>query len=261
MNMENKRLSTKSKMLGFLGAEKYDILLYLSKILCRLNQKVLLVDYSENRALTYCIPAPEGEQKLYTVQKSRRIRYQIEGEQDKQEECISYQGIDFVIEPMYGSLMELSQSYDVILVDFGFQSYSKLITACDKIYLCLDQQLHHIMQLKPLKQMEAEIKEKCYLLFRQVYDCKISAAYLLEELSMDLPKEQVFLYYEEAMDMKYCIDSQYNHTFYFMKISRELKSCLLFLIRTMLPELPDHDVKSAYRMASRQKVNVSSSEN
>lgn len=254
-------MSMGSKKIGFLGADKHDILLYLSKILCKLNQKVLLVDYSENRALTYCIPSPGGERNFYTVQESEKLRYCTRIDGEKEDECISYQGFDFIIEPMYGTLMEISKAYDVILVDFGFQVYSKLITACDQIYLCLDPQLHHVMQLKPLKQLEAEIKERCYLLFRQVYDCKISAGYLLEELGMELSKEQVFLYYEEAMDLKYCIDSQYNHIFHFMKISRGLKSCLLFLLRTMLPEMKEHELKGAYRMARMTKTNRSSVKN
>lgn len=217
-----------NKMIGFLGAEKYDILLYLSRILYRLNKKVLLVDYAENRALTYCVPVP----RVITIQK----------------ECIHYQGIDFLVEPAYTELMEVKNQYDIILVDFGFQVYSKLLSECGQIYLCMDQQLHNMMQLRPIQQME-ELTSRCYLLFRQIYDCKIGSNYLLEELGLPLKERQVFAYYQDSMDMKYCIDSQYNHTFQFAHISRGLKSCLLFILRNVLPSLTEQQRKSAYRVA------------
>lgn len=217
-----------NKMIGFLGAEKYDILLYLSRILYRLNKKVLLVDYAENRALTYCVPAP----RVITIQK----------------ECINYQGIDFLVEPIYAELMEVKEQYDIILIDFGFQVYSKLLSECGQIYLCMDQQLHNIMQLRPIQQME-ELANQCYLLLRQIYDCKIGSNYLLEELGLPLKASQVFTYYQDSLDMKYCIDSQYNHTFQFSHISRGLKSCLLFILRNVLPSLTEQQRKNAYRVA------------
>lgn len=226
-----------NRMIGFLGAEKYDILLYLSRILYRLNQRVLLVDYAENRALTYCVPVPMTSQGTITLHK----------------ECVSYQGIDFLVEPAYGELMELIEQYDIILIDFGFQVYSKLLKECSQIYICVDQQLHNIMQLKPLKLME-ELADKCFLLFRQVYDCKISSTYLLEELGLFLGEGQVYEYYQDSMDMKYCIDSQYNHTFQFAHISRGLKSCLLFILRNVLPCLTEQQRKNAYRVAKANSI-------
>lgn len=234
-------------MIGFVGSDKYDILLYISKILCQLGQRILLVDYSESRALTYSIPTPHGERVFYTVREEDCLRYQVKGPQE--EDPISYQGFDFVIEPMYDTLLKLRGNYDIILIDFGFQVYSKLITSCELIYLCSDAQLHHIMQLKPLKLLEEEIKDKCYLLYRQVYDCKIHASYLLDELDFDLESDHIYTYYEDLVDMKYCIDSQYNHTYHFMKISKGLKSCLLFLIRTMLPMVTEQAIRHAYRSA------------
>lgn len=237
-----------SKMIGFLGADKYDILLYLSKILTRLNQKVLLVDYSENRALTCCIPIPGKRQGILTI-RDRTGAYLEPSGRKTEEERISYQGIDFLIEPLYGQLMEMKERYDLILVDLGFQVYSKLIHECNQIYLSLDQQLHNIMQLKPISLMGEEVEKKCFILFRQVYDCKISTAYLLEELALNVPEDNIFPYYQETMDMKYCIDSQYNHTFHFAHISRGLKSCLLYLLRNLLPQLSEQQRKSAYKTA------------
>ena len=237
-----------SKIIGFLGADKYDILLYLSRILCRLNQKVLLVDYSEDRALTYCIPIPGGCSGLVTFHESNAVCMQEEKSQIYYEK-IAYQGVDFLIEPKYQDLLKMQGEYDIILVDFGFQVYSQLISQCSQIFLCMDQQLHHICQLKPLKVLEEGIEERCSLVFRQIYDCKISAAYLMEEINLTIKEDSIFEYYQETSDLKYCIDSQYNHTFQFAHISKGLKSCILFILRKILPSLSEQQRKRAYRCA------------
>ena len=237
-----------SKIIGFLGAEKYDILLYLSRILTRLKQRVLLVDYSENRALTYCIPMPGGCTGLVTFHESNTMSPEAR-DCNVYDEKISYEGVDFLIEPRYRDLLQVREEYDIILVDFGFQVYSQLIRECSQVFLCVDQQLHNICQLKPLKLMVEGIGERISLLFRQVYDCKISVAYLMEELDLKFTQENIFEYYQETSDMKYCIDSQYNHSFQFTHISKGLKSCILFILRKILPTLSEQQRKSAYRCA------------
>ena len=245
-----------TKMIGFLGGDKYDILLYLSKILNRLNKKVLLVDYSENRALTYSIPSVLLEQPIYTVYKNSNKAYE---EAVRNTESISYQEIDFLFEPKYEELEALEEQYDVILIDFGYQVFSKFLSRCEEIFLCLDPKLHHIIQLKPLAKISTDFKDHIHLIFRQVYDCKINVSFVCEELGMEFPKDHIYTYYEETLDMKYCIDSQYNHVYHFMKISKGLKECLMYLIRTMYPDLSYRDLKSAYRIArtGRRKVTIS----
>ena len=47
------------KLIGFLGCDKYEIILYLSRILYHLGKKVLLVDYAESEALYQSIPVPD----------------------------------------------------------------------------------------------------------------------------------------------------------------------------------------------------------
>ena len=242
------------KMIGFIGVEKYDILLYLSKILYRLNQRVLLVDYAENQALSYCIPTPATEQ-LFPRGFEESEGYYIYQRKKLMQERITYQGVDFIVEPQYDTLFQLIPEYDLVLIDFGFQVYSKLISHCSKIYFCMDPQLHHIMQLKPLRNMVEQQNEKFYLIFRQVYDCKVCVSYLMEEVGIYIAEDNIYQYYEEPMDMKYCIDSQYNHTYHFMKVSKGLKSCLLFLMKTMQPGIGNKELKSAYKIARTRREN------
>jgi len=236
-----------SKIIGFVGAEKYDILLYLSRILSRLKQKILLVDYSENRALTYCIPSTIREICGEYIKKQKA---------EVMEEKISYLDVDFMMEPRYRDLLLVKEEYDLILVDFGYQVHSQLLSECSQIFLCVDQQLHNICQLKPLKRVMEHIEERSYLLFRQVYDCKISTEYLMEELELELPKDKIFEYYQETNDMKYCIDSQYNYSFQFTRLSKGLKCCILFILRQIVPSLSEQQRKNAYRCARRGNLAV-----
>ena len=118
-----------NKILGFFGVDKYDIILYLSRILYTLNKKILLLDCSENRALTYSIPMPNQilceERDCYIV---------------------NYRGIDCASNSFISQeLMEkYKQEYDVILMDFGFQENHELVENCTHIVLVLDQKLHNL---------------------------------------------------------------------------------------------------------------------
>lgn len=192
-----------SNIVGFVGAKKDDILLYLAKILSRLGKKVLLVDYTENRALTYCIKVPYHEQSFFHL---------------------SEQEVDFMIEPQYEYLFQVQNSYDVILVDFGFQVYSKLIAQCKILYCCVDTQLRHMLLIRPLKQFMEQRQEQCFLIFRKIKGCNVDASYLINEVDIQLMSHHIY---------EYCEDDLYKNSFHVMTISRELKSCLLFLIRTI----------------------------
>ena len=64
---------------AYVGLDNFDIILYISRVLMKLGKKVLLVDHSETMAIKYCIPQPKGL--------------------NCQRDIITYQGIDFTINP------------------------------------------------------------------------------------------------------------------------------------------------------------------
>ena len=48
------------KIIGFMGLDVQDTILYLSRIFYQMGKRVLMADYSESQALYYCIPMIPG---------------------------------------------------------------------------------------------------------------------------------------------------------------------------------------------------------
>lgn len=118
----------KCKVFGFVGIDKYDIIMYLSSILVNLNKKVLLIDNSETAALTYCISIPESL--------------------NAKKEVVSYKNIDFIRNQ---TKENFEDRYDYILIDFGFKNHYQEIYECDNLVIVTDIQQHNMNRLLELK--------------------------------------------------------------------------------------------------------------
>lgn len=213
-------------MIGFVGIQTYDILLYLCKMLHALDQKILLVDYAENKALSYCIPMPKNQPN---------------------HQYISYQGCDFLQNPNYEKLQEIQQQYDKILIDFGFVQNYELLSRCSMIYLCTDQQLHHINAVKPFLKSGNDVMQRCRIIFRRIDSCKISIKYLMMELGVEFDVQKIYQYDQDIIDLKHCIDSQYNQTVHLVSLSKGMKGCLNFVMREICPNINRKQEKFLYK--------------
>lgn len=236
-----------SRILGFIGSDKYDIILYLSQIFRTLEYKILIVDCSENRALSYCIPEPKIDKNA--------VLYVHESVQEERDESyyITHQGCEFIRNLSYEQIMEKRNEYDCIMIDFGFHQEERMLDACSQVILCVDQQLQNMIAIRPVFQGRDKLLEKCCLIFRRIYGCKISMKYLQQELGMSLPRERVYQYDQDMMDIKYCIDSQYNHRIQMSFLPKGMKSCLSFLLKIIEPTLSREQEKKIYRVC-RVKV-------
>ena len=234
-----------SRILGFIGSDKYDIILYLSQILRTLEYKVLIVDCSESKALTFCIPEPK-------IDKSA-VLYMREAVQEEKSYYITHQGCEFIRNLSYEQIMEKRKEYDYIMIDFGFHQEERMLAACSLVVLCVDQQLQNMIALQPVFQEREELLEKSCLIFRRIYGCKISMKYLQQELGMTLPRERVYQYDQDVIDIKYCIDSQYNHRIQMSFLPKGMKSCLSFLMQIIEPKLSREQEKKIYKVC-RVKV-------
>ena len=57
---------TKSKIIGIFGCEQTDICIYLASILENMKLHVLVMDYSFEQKMQFCIPSPEKNLKVVT---------------------------------------------------------------------------------------------------------------------------------------------------------------------------------------------------
>lgn len=217
-----------NKTIGFVGCDKYEILLYLSRILYHLNKKVLLVDFSETEALTQSIPIPDSlrEDSSY----------------------MDYRGIDFIKGRNYYPCIE--QKYDYILIDFGFNQDVLPMIPCQNLIYVTDLQLHNVKRIKINKESKEFSK---FVIIKDVFPCKIKPDYILEELDSDFKEENIYILEQDAIDIRHKINSQYSQTFYFHKLSKSMKSFLKDIIRQIDIRLKREEIQVAYKKAERGK--------
>jgi len=222
-----KKLNMEDKLIGFLGCDKYEIILYLSRILYHLGKKVLLVDFAETEALYQSISIPDTLRE--------------------ENDYIHYSGIDFIQGKYYERYKK--EAYDYILIDFGYNAENLLLAQCEKVMFVTDLQLHN---LKRMKHISYNGDGERFLIIKDVFPCKIKPEFIQEQLRCLMIEEQhVYILYQDPIDMKYRIQSQYDHKFSFPKLSKPTKFFLQDLILRITENLSQKQLKYAYRKAER----------
>lgn len=208
-----------SKIIGFIGSDKVELILWYARMLKHLGQKVVLQDLSETMALTYCICKEEKNIK-------------------------SYLGIDFD----ESEVLCRKKKYDVVLVDFGFNFDEETISKCEEIWIYTDIQCHNVMKLKEL---ELEKNQKRILIIKDVVKGKINSKYICRELQhLNIGRDPYVLYWEQE-DHRLAIQCQYNNCSHFTKISEEYYE--LFLEQLEEQGFEKGSIKKAFKKGGRGK--------
>lgn len=205
-------MQNEMKTLGFAGIYSYDLIFYLAVFLSALDKKVLLVDNSPCKALSYCIPAAKGmeEDILYCSERLELCK-------------------DTNIEKVH-------DEHDYILIDFGMNLNHKDITHTDYRFLVTDTQIHNLDTLKRFSKEDQDY----YLLVRDIVK-GINETYLpmlLEHKGLR-GKKNYYLYLEET-DSEACSVLQYYHSYNYKKLSPGIK----LLLRELLFEINLTDLKA-----------------
>lgn len=216
-------MSTKAVIVGFIGIETYDIILYTAKLLQNLKKRVLIIDNSDLGALTYCIPIPD--------------------ELNPKEIKVSFRNMEFM---KHRSVLEFAKDYDFILIDFGFNLQNKDYMNCSQLFLVTDKQQHHISRLQYLRLNQPE----AFLILKDVTE-KENAAFLFESFKDYSPalKDYYYLYYDE-IDKENMTALQYSYDITLKKLSGQLKY-MLFQILSDIFGFGAEEIGQAYKNAKR----------
>jgi hypothetical protein len=220
--------------IGFLGIDKYEYILYLSRVLYHLGKKVLLVDCSETGALTSSIPRPKA-----------KFNSEIE-----------YRGVMFFDQQKsndnpYGwsEVIMGDKEYDYVLIDYGFGGNTKELAKCSQLVFVTDQQAHNIHRLRipdDLKHCEK------YIIIKNYVKCRITPSYILSELTLDyLSANQIYIADQDELDLKCKINYQYEGTFHFRKLSTQTKSIIKGLLIKFCPEITKKQIKEVCKKVER----------
>lgn len=203
-----KEFITLSELIGFVGVEKYDLILYLSSLLSVMDNKILLIDNSETEALTCCIPVPSALNPKVSK--------------------VTFGNIDFLKE---NNPSNYKEKYDYIMVDYGFKAAHKDIASCDKLFFVTDTQQHNIDKINRLKTIETEsfliLKDLCW---------RDKAESIRQSISLPV-KDYYSLEYDET-DRANMIELQYSEKVSLRKISPEYKEIIQKIMTDILKK--DH---------------------
>lgn len=217
-----RRYKMSNKIIGFVGIEKYEIIHYLSRILIHLNQKILLADQSEERALACSIPVPFSDTG----------------------EIIDYNGVDVSLGLKAEELR--CMDYNYILVDFGFYVQHPMLNICDEVYLVSDLQLHNI---RSLSAMQLEKHQHRFLILKTFLGNKVNPCYIFEEMrNLMIREENSYALPMEERDYENCLNCQYENQISMKKLSRYVKQ---LLYEILLPDFSKNQLDRAFRLAER----------
>ena len=223
---------------GFFGIEKYELLLYLSRILRQLGLRVLLVDYSENGALSAGIPVWD--------QFGGAGREELAAENASYQTAVDYCGIHFLRELMVGPAVR--SRYDCVLIDFGFELEHEAVRECSRAVIVSDQQLHNIHRLRhPLLWESMPV----YAVLKDMCPCRITPDYILEEAGVKAEEGYRYVIYQDAWDAKCRISCQYSKLSPFVRISREYREFLKNITKDLFPEFTKSEIDRACRAAEK----------
>ncbi|NLJ89320.1 MAG: hypothetical protein GX323_00350 [Clostridiales bacterium] len=215
-----------NKIIGFVGSDKYEIILYLSRILYHLQKRVLLVDFSETRALTQSIPIPNllRERDIY----------------------LEYRGVDFVRGGGYQ--VDMEKEYDYVFLDFGYNHNLLNSITCDSIVYVTDLQFHNAKRLNITNKHEGSHK---YIVIKDVFMCKVTPDYILSELNQGATIKNVYIIEQDILDIKIKTNSQYSQKFNFEKLSKSMKTFLKDILIEFDANIDKIQIQSAYKKAER----------
>lgn len=213
-----------NNIVGYIGIENFEMLLYLARILNKLRRKVLLIDLTAEKDLSSCIPVPAGLDPI--------------------DDIISYYGVDFtekVASP------DLFNEYDDVLISFGFNA-SAAIQYCSKVVYTVNQMLHNINRLASLDPIAGKKK---YLIIKDMVNSKITPEYIIDCLKIPFEPEHIITLDFDEIDMRYKILAQHDSVYQFRRITKKAKRYLITTVKELYPEVPDKELREAYWLAER----------
>lgn len=214
-------------IVAYVGYECFDIILYLSRILQKLERKVLVVDYSKTGALASSVGQIKGI--------------------DREIGIISYRGIDYTSMMFDEKIVEL---YDDIIINCGFSEPNFNLPWITKTVFVTNMFKYNLERLNALRSYNELMIEKA-LLIKDAIDVKISPEIILGILEISVPKSEVSVLYRNDRDYEHSLICHYNQVFRLRGITRMLKLYLFQEIKGFCTDITGKQIKKAFHKASK----------
>ena len=217
-------------IIGFVGIDQYDIILYLARSLSHLKKKVMLVDKADTGALTACIPCPAGMGEV----------------------IIDYRGVYYLNSGDYKELVREgieARDFQYVLIDYGYSLSEEEAAGLNQIIYATDLQKHNVDRLIPLAAYQNNKKK---LVIRDVVGYRYRPEYIRNELgSVEIPAEDTHIIYLDEVDTKCKLKCQNEIAFSFRKLSVPARNTVKGLLAGIIPGGNSKALATAYRKAEK----------
>lgn len=226
-------MDRRRKVIGFVGIDKYEYILYIARVLYHLGKKPLMVDSSETGALASSVPNP----------------FMLEGT------IIDYRGVGFADCRLLGNEQQIFinpndlSEYEVELIDFGFITNPPGLRECNHLVCVTDQLVHNIVRIKEIR---SDISIAKTLVIKDMVLGKVNQKYIFDEIKENVCDiEAVYVGYHDEIDSACRIHSQHENKFDFHKLSRQSKSIVEGLVTVIYPTIDKKALEVAYKKAEK----------
>ena len=231
----------KSKIISFVGGDKYDLERYLAELLYQLGYKVLFVDLSESKALSETLYDFEGLGCEIT------------------DPCIlEHKGIDFIPRledwQLYSDfinpyLYQQNNEYDFVIVDYGFLiGHSALSRSC-LLFLVSDMQKHNFNRIRLLF---SEMELPKFIIMQDIVPCKIKAEDLVLDPISGIKNQIHYMEYDVNVKSNRLL-LQYTRTLNLKKVSNQVKEILYQALLVLVPDITKKGFEQALSAKKRGK--------
>ncbi|MDE7300207.1 MAG: hypothetical protein K2N94_15525 [Lachnospiraceae bacterium] len=201
-----------NKIIGFVGLDVQDTILYLSRIFLQMGKRVLMADYSESRALYYSVPIIPGT--------------------DTRLETVEYRGTFFTSRHL--SRTELEQ-FDVSMLFLGFAAGTEL-DLCTHIVYTTDGERNHIQRLAEIPKQEGPYRQLVFRNAAEGWGRLLSADQRQREAGLAVCEEPAYYCRDSGREKRLRAQCQYQEKFRFRGLSRSYKGYLKATVRAVFPE-------------------------
>lgn len=213
-----------NNIVAYIGVENFDYILYLARILSKLERKVLVLESSDSKALEYVFPSVNG----INVNKVP----------------VTYRQIDY---GKFTLTEDVINAYDDILISYGMNA--EVSKHCTRVAIVSDPFLHN---LYPIKNMFLQIKcnDKAVLI-RNMVSTYQGIEKISNELEGLIEKEKIDFIYLDETNVTNAIRCVSEQSLVFISINRELKSYLLKEAGLHYPDIEEKKLLEAYKAARK----------
>ena len=215
--------------ISYVGIEAFDVILYLSRTLSKLNLRVLIIDQSDTEALYLSMNHAMGL--------------------DSDKEIIHYRGVYYTKKIPNQEEMSAFQE-GVVIMSFGLEYKGDMPFLCDEFNVVINTFPHIVGRMNEMISVNGIRAKKIRILIRDITSID-DLERVKGEFTFPYDKQREdYLDYSVA-DRESALACQVNQVIQFTRVSGRMKKHILSHTQELFPGIPYGNIKNAYHNARK----------